>query len=413
MATQHDLAWVRSEDGSRRWLEQPLWVVAAQCGVFFSIFLGFGAAGLLRPKLVILLAGMCLVAAIALGPVRRSSRIVVTGPVVAIVGWWMSSYLWTVNVYGWWTDTQKTMPTLAICVALAGILSPRQLRDALVASCYVTIGYTVLQIVVYPGTARVNPDGVAGWRGGFIHKNAMAPFLIFAVLTLMSFDRPSNRRRVAVLTALGLIAASQSTSALSAGLAVTGVYLFLHRFARSHAASRASLLVGASFAIVSLSLVFTTIAPGILQLRGKDTTLSRRTDIWNSVWDAIITQPWQGYGIGGVWSDPSVEPGQSIIQSLGFPIFHSHDGYLEILLTIGIVGLVLFAWLIASTMRMALANLNHDPPFSVFVASFVTLVVVYTITEIAVFGIWLALLSTLHCLLVRSAQHRVTGEAEA
>ncbi len=54
---------------------------------------------------------------------------------------------------------------------------------------------------------------------------------------------------------------------------------------------------------------------------------------WSGVWQAIKAErPREGYGIGGVWSDPSVDPARTILRGLGFTVFHSHNGYLEMLL---------------------------------------------------------------------------------
>ena len=185
--------------------QRPLWIVSGQLGVVIAVFVGFGARGELKPKLVVAMLLCCLVGLLGFGPPRHVSRIVVTAPVVAIAAWWMVSYLWTFNVFGWWTDTQRVMPFVVACVVFVGILPTPAFRAALVAGCYLAIAYSVFELLLHPGSATVNPDGVPGWRGGFIHKNSMGPFMVFAILAVTSFDRPSPRRTVAILTALGLV----------------------------------------------------------------------------------------------------------------------------------------------------------------------------------------------------------------
>jgi O-antigen ligase len=252
----------------------------------------------------------------------------------------------------------------------------------------------------------VNPDGAPGWRGGFIHKNTMAPFMVFAILALASFDRPSLRRRLAIGAALVMIIFSQSTSALIAGVVVLVVCAFLRRFAASHAQARASLLVGSLAGALMVALLSTTLIPALLRVRGKDATLTGRTDIWHGVWHAITKRPWQGYGIGGVWSDPAVDPGRSIMRNLGFVVFHSHNGFLEILLVLGAIGLALYIWLMVSTIRLGLLNLRYDTPMAVMAIGMVTLVAMLSISEVTVFGIWLAMLSSLNCLITMTDAER-------
>jgi O-antigen ligase len=397
----------RSAQAGRSGLfHRPMWILAGQLGVVIAIVLGFGARASFRPKQVAVMLLFCLVAAVALAPERRLYRIVVTAPVVAILAWWIASYLWTFNLYGWWTDTQLSIPLVVTCIALASVLPTREFRAAVVVGCYVAIGYTVLELVVHHAAASVNPDGVPGWRGGFIHKNAMAPFMVFAILALVCFDRPGPRRRVAIGTALVLIFFSQSTSALIAGSVVFVVCLFLRRFAASDAQARASLLAGSLAGVLVIALLSTTVLPALLRLRGKDETLTGRTDIWHGVWHAITKRPWEGYGIGGVWSNPSVDPGRSIMRNLGFVVFHSHNGFLEIMLVLGVIGLALYVWLMVSTIRLGLLNLRYDTPMAVMAVGMVTLVAMLSISEVTVFGIWLAMLSSLNCLITMTDSQR-------
>ena len=387
-------------------LKRPLWILSGQVGVIVAVFIGFGARAGAKPKLTALLLLVCLLGLIGFGPLRRVNRIVISAPVVAITAWWMASYLWTFNTFGWWTDTQLVMPFVVACVVLVGLLPKEALRAALLAGCYLAIAYTVLEIAIHPGRATANPDGVPGWRGGFIHKNSMGPFMVFAVLVMASFDRPSMRRTLAILTASGLVVASQSTTALGAGLVTLLVYTFLRRLAASTRPARASLVVGALGVVILLSALSSSIFSTILGLSGKDATLTGRTDIWDGVWQAVEQRPWQGYGAGGVWGNPSVDPARSIMRSLGFTVFHSHNGFLEIMLLLGFVGLGLYVWLMGSTIRLGLANLREDTPVAVFGICYVVLVVVASLSEVVVFGIWLGVLCAIHCLMLRMDSHR-------
>jgi O-antigen ligase len=129
--------------------------------------------------------------------------------------------------------------------------------------------------------------------------------------------------------------------------------------------------------------------------------LTGRRDIWHEVWHAITLRPWFGYGIGGVWSNPSNDPARTIVRNLGFVVFHSHDGFLEILLVLGVVGLALYVWLMISTARVALANLRESTPMAVMAVGYITLIAMYSISEVAVFGIWLAMLAAFSSVVTR------------
>lgn len=387
-------------------LRRPMWILAAQAGVIATVVIGAGTLGTQRPKVVTLVLLACLVPTLALGPTRLINRVVVSAPLAGFLTWWVASYLWTNNVYGWWTDTQITLPLVLTLVVLVGVLPDHEFRSALVVGCYIAIAYTVLMIAVHPGLATSNPDGAPGWRGGFGHKNMMAPFMVLAVLILAALARPSFRRRVAIGTALVLIVMSQSTTALAAGIVVLAAGLLLRRIGSSSVPVRATLTVGTLLTAVLLSSLSTTMLAAGLGIRGKDATLSRRTEIWTGVTRAIDQRPWQGYGVGGVWSDPSVDPARSINRGLGFTVFHSHNGYLEILLLLGVAGFVLFFWLTFSTLRLGWLLLRDDQPMAILIVGFVVLMLVLSVSEVTVLGVWLALLAALHCSALRAHRRR-------
>jgi O-antigen ligase len=81
--------------------------------------------------------------------------------------------------------------------------------------------------------------------------------------------------------------------------------------------------------------------PLIAELLGRDSTLSGRTAIWEQVWVAILKHPILGYGFAAFWQGMKGES-YNVILALRFVIFHAHNGFLEIWLELGAVGLLLF-----------------------------------------------------------------------
>jgi len=81
--------------------------------------------------------------------------------------------------------------------------------------------------------------------------------------------------------------------------------------------------------------------PLIAELLGRDSTLSGRTAIWEQVWVAILKHPILGYGYAAFWQGMKGES-YNVILALRFVIFHAHNGFLEIWLELGAVGLLLF-----------------------------------------------------------------------
>ena len=78
---------------------------------------------------------------------------------------------------------------------------------------------------------------------------------------------------------------------------------------------------------------------------GKDATFTGRTKIWNVAINALDGEHFfLGYGYNAFWFSPE---SRSLNQYLvGFKNYNTHNGYLEIMLSVGALGLILFLFLL-------------------------------------------------------------------
>jgi exopolysaccharide production protein ExoQ len=129
-------------------------------------------------------------------------------------------------------------------------------------------------------------------------------------------------------------------------------------------ATRAKWFSGGIFvilaAIVAIIGTFATLASGLgledaLGALGKDSTLSGRVDVWRLVFNAIQERPILGYGYGVFWGPDKaaatlVYPG---ITNHWEPE-SAHNGFLEVALSLGLVGEVALLFMIFIGLRRAL-----------------------------------------------------------
>jgi len=78
----------------------------------------------------------------------------------------------------------------------------------------------------------------------------------------------------------------------------------------------------------------------VFRVLGRDSSLTGRRAIWTAVEHWIGERPVLGYGFGGVW-DPSSPLTMAIWRESRFDAFYAHNGYLDIPLQVGVIGLVL------------------------------------------------------------------------
>ena len=100
----------------------------------------------------------------------------------------------------------------------------------------------------------------------------------------------------------------------------------------------------------------------ITDLLGKSPDASGRFFIWQTVW-GLITERWLlGWGWISHWI-PGVSPYEGLIVIDKVPYYHAHNAFLDVWLQLGIVGLLVFAWLLWTTfVRVWRVAVSHTNP---------------------------------------------------
>lgn len=382
----------------------PVWIALAHLALIIAIMVGFGAYPALTPKKFIVILVAVTGGSVLMGPLRNINKVIISIPAFFYLAWWVASYLWTFSLWVWFRETQVMFALVTCLVVIACTLSLKDFTRGLVNACYVAIAWTVIYTGLHPGTTMSHSDGVPGWHGHFIHKNGMAPFMLFAIIVVASFEDNRLRRWGAIAVCLALILLSQSTTTLIVGSALLPFSLLIRKLGRAPQGTRSFLLLTWSLVGLTAAAICVTYLPSLLGVAGKDPTLTSRTVIWGNVIDAIADRPLLGYGIGGVWADASAQPTRSILSGLGFTVFHSHNGYLEVALQVGLIGLVLYFAFVVAYCRTCLEILDSNRALASASLLFVALVLLTSISEVMTFDIWFALLVTFHCVGIREAR---------
>jgi O-antigen ligase len=97
----------------------------------------------------------------------------------------------------------------------------------------------------------------------------------------------------------------------------------------------------------------------LLETLGKDPTLTGRTELWEYVIGFISERPLLGWGLTAFWS--TANPlADEVSAALGWTVPEAHNGLLELLLEVGVVGTALFVALWARNLVLALRCLRTD-----------------------------------------------------
>lgn len=260
--------------------------------------------------------------------------------------------LWCFASIGWADDLSVS---LRRCAALGGTVLLGtyiglrfDLRIFLAMMRYVIavalIG-SLLVAAVWPASGF---DFEGRLRGVFAHKNALSGFCTVALLVicarLLKFDYRTAIDAIAD-AGLGLLSIAAMLMAHSSG-AVPVLAVALSLLALACILRRADGRLLALLPIMLCVVVFVAICArdhlnAITTMLGRDSDISGRTLIWQFGWKMFLDHFWAGYGYGVFWEGFN-SPGAAFwsVFHLGAP--HSHNGYLQLALDAGAVGIGLF-----------------------------------------------------------------------
>ena len=195
------------------------------------------------------------------------------------------------------------------------------------------------------------------WRGIEVQKNGLAQNSFFGLLSSLVLFKNGKlgwtKYYDAILITLSifLIFMARSSSVFMALFFIIILFVVFKLESLFQILKVGRFLLGfttASFAaMVFIFINFSsTIFAIIPEFFNKDLTLSGRVPIWVYVWSQIEKHLIVGYGYGTYWimGSPRIDLFASYFE--GFKVNEAHNGYLEILLQVGIVGLVLFLGII-------------------------------------------------------------------
>ncbi|MGE3142775.1 MAG: O-antigen ligase family protein [Hyphomonadaceae bacterium] len=292
----------------------------------------------------------------------------------------LSSALWSIDPGA----TARRCVWLALTMGVGFYLATRpswRAMLAILARAWALMAAGAAALAIFAPQIGVMPQEHPGaWSGLWTHKNMLgaimaagAPIGVAAVLAL-------GQRRWFVLAAACFALVLLSTSktsllavVLGAGALSAGVIVRrgpLQALTLGFVAAAGALVLGGVMMLAPEALV---------TLIGRDLTFTGRTDIWAAAAQASAARPWLGYGYGAFWADEN-GPVFFLREAVGWLAPSAHNGWLELMLGVGRVGLAVFALNFLLTLWRA-ARALRDPVAGLWAPAFCAAFALYTLSE--------------------------------
>jgi len=256
---------------------------------------------------------------------------------------------------------------------------------------YVLIPLSVVLIKYFPayGRSYSRYEGIAMGTGVTTQKNTLgalcavsAVFFIWRALCRVRSRETSMRRvnilgdavvfGIAIFLLFGGGGTYSATSILMFFIGTACLILFFHvsrvaQFMTTHL--RGMLIVGVSLFIFFHSMVL----PIILPVLHRREDLTDRDKIWSFVLKKASDSPIIGTGYGGFWGLTT--------DSTVLGVNQAHNGYLDVYLQVGILGLVLLFGFLLKFSSQVQRELNHRFEWGVFGVCFLVMTLLHNYTE--------------------------------
>lgn len=180
------------------------------------------------------------------------------------------------------------------------------------------------------------------WMGVFSYKNALGSVLGLSLLVEWQrrAETPVSKMLKVLAVTLYLVLLTHSDS-VTPTLALIGTLLLIesYKFARFRVGLPQYAIFVAISIVVALGVtLLVTNSDSVMGAVGRSSNLTGRTEIWALVLSFIPQRPILGYGYDGFWLGASPES-FVVDRIMRWSVTYSHNGYLEQLLNLGVVGL--------------------------------------------------------------------------
>jgi len=237
----------------------------------------------------------------------------------------------------------------------------------------IVMAVDVLGVIGLPSRA-INSEGqFVGLHG---HKNSAGQAAVMAALCWYFFAGRYGWGLIRLCILAGsaffylLILASGSKTGSALALLVMVWCTSWAILARKGAAVGMIWWTGFGFALLITTvalIVFGVTATDVGMALFGDLTFTGRWQLWEVIWDQIVQHYWLGYGFGAFWDVNGVDNSLGLAKSVGWlgVVGQAHNGYLDLFLQIGLIGLVLALFSLVWALRLAhkLLRLTPEHPF--------------------------------------------------
>jgi exopolysaccharide production protein ExoQ len=313
-------------------------------------------------------------------------------PLIAFLGYCLLSVAWSEYPFTALKRWSKSVGDIVMVMLLITDVYPLYaIKRVFARVAFILLPCSVLFIWFIPsiGTGYSPEDNVMMYFGVTTFKNLLGMIcMVFGLSSLWSFlgafdDRamPNRTRHMIahaaiVAMAVMLILRADSMTSLSCLFLAGAVMVLVSQPWIAPRPGRALLVAGGAIGLPLFALFLNTMGT-LVQSLGRNSTLTGRTSIWKAVL-SLHTNPFIGTGFESFWLGSRL---QAVWNMSVKGIQEAHNGFIELYINLGWIGLFLLGWLIVSGFRNGVIALRRDPNDGRLRLGYLTASLIFSLTE--------------------------------
>lgn len=322
----------------------------------------------------------------------------------------LNNNLWVVTLFAYmglsvlWSDLPavsfkrwiRTTGDLIMVLLVLTEINPAEAIKAIIRrSAYVLIPFSIVLIKYFRdiGVTYSEDGSTTMWIGVTTHKNVLGYVILVCALYFANNLLVTWKSKKGVIDFLFLMmmlwlivgtseskGSSTSLTALSLGLIV----LLSAHWGASNLMKLRKVMLSIVLALCCLTAISQVLGESFLEVvtssMGRDVTLTGRTEIWSVALDVGPGNPIFGRGYGSFWIG---ETANQVWNNLTYHthFLQSHNGYIDIYLELGALGLILLAGLIGSAWKNMGETLRSNIEYGMYRMAFLLVILLHNFTE--------------------------------
>ncbi|HEU0119613.1 MAG TPA: O-antigen ligase family protein [Bryobacteraceae bacterium] len=310
---------------------------------------------------------------------------------VLFLGYCFLSILWADYPFVAFKRWIRAVADVAMpCIILTERHPDEAMKKVFTGMAALLLPLSIIFTRLFPSLGRAYTySGVPMWTGVATDKNALGALCMIVGITLLGRGlsiwaaprRSDAWQRLALIASLFLIAVylllmiDSKTALASFTMAAMLVIMRALDFRQPWLfTTTITCMIATCYSVLFLGFGSSAIAE-----MGRDSSLTGRTQVWETVLPFAVNR-WIGAGFENFWIGDRLE---AIVRAIGAGINQAHNGYIEIYLNIGWIGLALLGLLVLRGYGNIMADLPYNVERSGLKMAFFFICIVYNFTEAA------------------------------